>query len=1019
MARKSNQLRSKEEPRRSKPKGTKKPYTRGGLDALTVAEKQYPLNSGIRKHRLGVEGDDGSKRKRGGPSRLDSEGDSHDPPFKRRRTGDDDEGSDSSGNRGSDSEGNEWLLGRVDSDDDSDIDSDEAMGESDEENFDGRKVGGSAKAKVKSTLRNRDTDDFNLSEGDGEALEDDDDLGEEAVDLATAWDMNAEDTESDVKANTTRAKKTLRSKTTDEEDNIDTTGSEGEDQEGDSDDSDGDDASDVSGLSLSDEGDSNERGLSKLQKFVKSMENGQSDEGKSKPKHQTITHGAQPTEFGLMPTRKLTVADLIPTISDSRMKGSLKHLDAVAATKKSKAGIPGKLQAPLAKRQQDRIDRAAAYEKSKETLNRWIETVKANRRADHLSFPLPEPNAIQQSSITDSKPLTDLESTIQNILVESGLADEKDKSSEARIQEFEELQAKKLPLEEIQARRAELRKARELLFREEVRAKRIKKIKSKSYRRVHRKEREKMDIREREALIAAGVDVDEEDREKLDRQRAEARMGAKHRESKWAKGLKQTGRTAWDDEARLEMADLARRGEELQSRIEGKRVTTGQEGYLGSSSEESESDSDAAEDGFGSDAEAQHLKKKLNDLDQNGNENEEPITGPHAGLLSMKFMRNAEAARKAQNDAEIKKLRREMDGGDDLHSDDEMEMAAIGRQKFGRLATTNEPAVTAPQRQEFEEPDSDADDKARAVESDGEIEIQVDNPTTNSNNSNHRAHKSTARSSQPLKKRSPLANNHATQDDNADVDNPWLTQPKRNAKKHNGSSPDAAAEISLISNGAMESDPSTSRLLSVAPKHAKSSAKGNPSATKSRDQPAEAATATSDNGDDGSDDGEGGGNTRVPVLLKNADLVKRAFAGDEVLADFSKEKRNTAAEEGDQIIDTTLPGWGSWAGAGLTKREKQQAKARRSFVTEEGVKAEKRRDARLDRVIVNEKRVRKNTKYLASQLPHPFESRQQYERSLRLPIGPEWTTKETFQNATKPRVMLKQGVIKPLQRPLL
>ncbi|EDN10226.1 predicted protein [Histoplasma mississippiense (nom. inval.)] len=900
MARKSNQLRSKEEPRRSKPKGTKKPYTRGGLDALTVAEKQYPSNSGIRKHRLGVEGDDGSKRKRGGASRLDGEGDSHDPPSKRRRTGDDDEGSDSSDNRGSDREGNEWLLGRVDSDDDSDIDSDEAMGESDEEKFRWAKsLVRALKAKVKIYVEKPEYGMIStLSKGDVEALEDDDDLGEEAVDLATAWDMNAEDTESDVKANTTRAKKTFRSKTTDEEDNIDTTGSEGEDQKGDSDDSDGDDASDVSGLSLSDQDDSNERGLSKLQKFVKSMENGQSDDGKSKLKHQTITHGAQPTEFGLMPTRKLTVADLIPTISDSRMKGSLKHLDAVAATKKSKAGIPGKLQAPLAKRQQDRIDRAAAYEKSKETLNRWIETVKANRRADHLSFPLPEPNAIQQSSITDSKPLTDLESTIQNILVESGLADEKDKSSEARIQEFEELQAKKLPLEEIQARRAELRKARELLFREEVRAKRIKKIKSKSYRRVHRKEREKMDIREREALIAAGVDVDEEDREKLDRQRAEARMGAKHRESKWAKGLKQTGRTAWDDEARLEMADLARRGEELQSRIEGKRVTTGQEGYLGSSSEESESDSDAAEDGFGSDAEAQRLKKKLNDLDQNGNENEEPITGPHAGLLSMKFMRNAEAARKAQNDAEIKKLRREMDGGDDLHSDDEMEM---GRQKFGRLATTNEPAVTAPQRQEFEEPDSDADDKARAVESDGEIEIRVDNnPTTNSNNSNHRAHKSTARSSQPLKKRSPLANNDPTQDDDADVDNPWLTQPKRNAKKHNGSSPDAVADISLISNAA-------------------------------------AAAAA----------------------------------------------------------------------------------ARRSFVTEEGVKAEKRRDARLDRVIVNEKRVRKNTKYLASQLPHPFESRQQYERSLRLPIGPEWTTKETFQNATKPRVMLKQGVIKPLQRPLL
>ncbi|OAX78380.1 hypothetical protein ACJ72_07312, partial [Emergomyces africanus] len=629
------------------------------------------------------------------------------------------------------------------------------------------------------------------------------------------------------------------------------------------------------------------------------------------------------------------------------MKGSLKHLDAVPSTKKSKAGIPGKLEAPLAKRQQDRIDRAAAYEKSKETLNRWIETVKANRRADHLSFPLPEPNAIQQASITDTKPLTDLESTIQNILVESGLADEKDKSGEARIREFEELQAKTLPLEEIQARRAELRKARELLFREEVRAKRIKKIKSKSYRRVHRKEREKMDLREREALIAAGVDVDAEDREKLDRRRAEARMGAKHRESKWAKSLKQTGRTAWDDEARLEMADLARREEELQSRIEGKRVTTGQEEYLGSSSEESESESGASEDGFGSDAEVQRLKKSLNALDRNGNDNEEAMTGPHATLLSMKFMRNAEAARKAQNDAEIKKLLREMGGDDDSPSDDGM--VEMGRQKFGQHAATSTPTVAVPQRQEFEEPESDANDKPRAVESDGEIEIKVDN--------NQAPKSTTTRTSRPLKKHSNQTNGHATNGD--DADNPWLAQPKRNAKKQ-GDLSDGAADITLTTHDADESGGPSQPQLSAEPKQGKPAK--NKAANKSRDEPP-APAATSDNrdhdGEDDDDDDDDDDNARVPVLLKNADLVKKAFAGDEVLADFSKEKLDTVQEEGDQVIDTTLPGWGSWTGAGLTKREKKQAKAKRSSVTEEGVKADKRKDAKLDRVIINEKRVKK------------------------------------------------------------
>lgn len=68
---------------------------------------------------------------------------------------------------------------------------------------------------------------------------------------------------------------------------------------------------------------------------------------------------------------------------------------------------------------------------------------------------------------------------------------------------------------------------------------------------------------------------------------------------------------------------------------------------------------------------------------------------------------------------------------------------------------------------------------------------------------------------------------------------------------------------------------------------------------------------------------------------------------------------------------------------------------------------------------MSEKRVPKTAVYLASQLPHPYETREQYERSLRLPVGPEWTTKETFQGQTKPRVMVKGGVIAPMRKPAL
>jgi U3 small nucleolar RNA-associated protein 14 len=115
-------------------------------------------------------------------------------------------------------------------------------------------------------------------------------------------------------------------------------------------------------------------------------------------------------------------------------------------------------------------------------------------------------------------------------------------------------------------------------------------------------------------------------------------------------------------------------------------------------------------------------------------------------------------------------------------------------------------------------------------------------------------------------------------------------------------------------------------------------------------------------------------------------------------------------------------------------------KGRKSVVKKAGVRPEKRKDAKLDKVIINQKKIKKNTKYLATQLPFPFEtkasfddqiatlchtlivpsvSQEQYERSLRLPKGPEWTTKSAFQDATTPRVLVKQGIIKPMKKPLV
>jgi len=149
-----------------------------------------------------------------------------------------------------------------------------------------------------------------------------------------------------------------------------------------------------------------------------------SDEGKAQREYNLTI----PSTFD-----KLTMEDLLHTITNPKVRQSLKPIADNAPPKSSKSGEQGKLSAPLAMRQQDKLDQAAAYEKSKETLGRWTDTVKQNRQGDHLHSPLanapnarlPWPKKITGLSTSESTPLTELEAVISGILKESNMASEK------------------------------------------------------------------------------------------------------------------------------------------------------------------------------------------------------------------------------------------------------------------------------------------------------------------------------------------------------------------------------------------------------------------------------------------------------------------------------------------------------------------------------------------------------------------------------------------------------------------
>ncbi|KAF2841795.1 Utp14-domain-containing protein [Patellaria atrata CBS 101060] len=959
----------------SKIRTSRKKNQKRTLDAFSIATAQNPERIKVRQHRLGEAEAEDPRRKR---QRLaDDQESEHELPCNPLRVqrksvtkGRFDELDISSG---SDSEGNTWRYGQVEEDNDSELDSDEAFGESDEERFEGFTFRGSSsgtqKARDKTGTQNFEEGDkdvgLTLDEGEGDRSRDDEDsedsLGDDAVDLATVLDQYEND---EPLANRKHEKDAVEDQFKSFE------------NEDDSEDS----------ASTSDDERVNPVRLSKLRNLISSLDEDQTTSSQ-KLRIDNAQEARPPSEFGLATSHKLTIDDLLPTVTDPALKRSLKLLR--KDTKPSKRnGIPGKLEAPLPKRQQDRLDRIATSKKANEEISdRWIETVKHQRRVKHIAFPIKysDDGEVQGTHkllpTSESTPLNELENAIQNIMQESGMLTLNSKSDEDRIRAFEELQTNKMPVEEVLARRAELRKARDLLFREEVRAKRIKKIKSKAYRRVHRKERERNAEKDRAELIAEGVDVSENEREYNDRRRAEERMGAKHRESKWAKEVKQSGRTFWDEDARAGVTEMARRNEELRRRIEGKD-------YGDNDGDASDVSSGAFESDVEDDEELQvrKLQRQLGRTAQ-AEDDDEPKT---SNLSSMQFMRRAEAARKARNDEDVERMRRELAGEETPSADENENSTSVGRRIFGPMSKV--PVVPVKQKplNEFEKhlPSEDESDYHE-----NGVEIVVSRHKSSDEIQNPGASSRRSGLSRPSKVKAEVSSEPLV--------NPWITQ-SRKGVRFLAEKDDSSVEAGHQGSSSSQKQQSMS---SVAEKEVPAKAGGWMIVTYSREEDEEQSDAS-----------EG---PNLPFVLRSSDLVQKAFAGDEVAADFEAEKKATIAEEDDKLVDETLPGWGTWTGEGLSKQQKKRNKGR--FLTkEDGIKPEQRKDAKLAKVIINEKRIKKNARYLATSLPHPFENRQQYERSMRLPVGPEWTTKATFQDATRPRITIKQGsIIKPLAKPLV
>ncbi|KAI0869999.1 Utp14 protein-domain-containing protein [Hypoxylon argillaceum] len=881
--------------KRSKAKASSKALNAYAAAQAEVGEQQKRTP---RNRQLDADLDDDAPRGKHARDDEDDEDSDEDEgrPRKMRRGARRDE--DKNVEYGSDSSGNSWRVNAVDPDDDSEIDSDEAFGESDEERFENFKFPGSKKKKKQAKEDDDDDDDEDegIDDADGASL------GSDAIDLAAALDMSMSE----------------------DDDQPDGAQEEDEDSSEDSGDESGDESSDVE----SDDEDHPED--ADINAWV-SQFGGAKDANEDEMQ---IT----------APKPKLGLKELgLLSVKDSELKKSLKLM-----TKDERATKKQKLDVPLARRAQAKLDRSVAYEKTNETLGRWLDTVKAMRRTDtSLVFPLAQhETGLARHDNSELAPLTqktagtELENTIMAIMEESGLSLTAEPKEKAVVVDEEGNTISKKALQQ------QKRRERELQSREEARAKRIKKIKSKAYHRVHRRQRERDEIKEREILAASGELDSEGEREALDRQRATERMGARHRESKWAKQANKNGRAAWDEDVRVGVTEMARRDEELRRRIEGKPTNQG-----------SDDESDDSDDSEGSVIDERvKLLRQLKKLDAIGD------AEPKSKLMNMEFMKKAEARRRQENDELIADMRRELASDAEDQSESDHGPEDIGRRTFG-LPTDSRQALKA------KKPNK----KAKTEDVD-----QVQEDTSIAQN--------------PISNKSKVLSASVPRDHDINGTTGAWSQPTAS-----GSSKKQRGKKTAPSTDVLEIDINSVAVSAHPPAQAKTKAQ-------KKDATVQAEYSSDDE------------DQHLPVQFREQELIERAFGGLDVFeAEFQAEKDAAIAEDDEKVVETTLPGWGSWVGEGVTQRQKN---GRKLFTKKDGVKPEARKDFQNSRVIINEKRVKKNDKYLASNLPHQYESRAQYERSLRVPMGPEFLTKQSFQDATKPRVIIKQGIIAPISKPI-
>ncbi|GMH31139.1 hypothetical protein Nepgr_032982 [Nepenthes gracilis] len=627
------------------------------------------------------------------------------------------------------------------------------------------------------------------------------------------------------------------------------------------------------------------------------------------------------------------------------------------------------VQAPLPKAEQNRLEREAAYEWTKKDITKWEVPIKRNREAPSIFFD--ENIDVGFSTVgaiaAEFKPRTDFEKAIASFVQDDEVM-EAHKKDGARI-----LELNKVSIEEVKDRQNTLSKLRSLLFRHELKAKHIKRIKSKTYRRLKKKD----GVKAMSIDLQADPKAARELARKQEFKRAEERMTLRHKNSsKWAKRIMKRGLDAQDEGTRVAIFEQLHEHATLTRKINSMKDSS-------SSSDEATDEDDDNVTGSDQDR-ASKLLVKAKEKTMALMAQEEEI--PQTGVLSLPFMVRGLEKRKdaAFREAELALQEYESllkDQGDKKGKNCLQEDVASGRRVFGG---NNKPVQESNSKLTLDTDNFDSDSEADIGTSQNVLIGQAKSNDLSND---------VVVDLNVFREDSEAAHDSMFESIDAVAENPG---------------PKIAYDVAIFASGSWKKMNSTN--------------KGDADENTNNDdnvvvtEPTRGTQLGEEVSEEIDTDGEGQmidgilslGTQETYELPSQEELIRLAFkAKQEILNEENPEPEKPVL----------LPGWGQWT-------DVQKKRGLPSWIQEEYGNSKrkrdealkKRKDAHLNHVIISEKVDKKAEKLYSQTLPYPFTSKEVFEQSIRMPIGPEFNPTAAVRALNRPEVVKKPGmIIKPIK----